>query len=197
MPDDLDLSVAAPDSFLVQFVTTKGAFVVKARRAWAPHGVDRLYHLAQSGYYNGVVIYRIGETMSAPGGLVAQFGSTNDAAVNAAWDEAVIPDEPVIRSNTRGTVIFARGGPETRSASLALNLTDNPALDTVSYGGVVGFPPVAEAVEGIDVWDVFNDEHGNAPAMRQDSIAVGGRAYLDRVFPGLDRIERVSVLEEW
>lgn len=195
LPDDLPIDAPAPDTFRVRFETTKGPFVVEARRAWSPLGVDRFYHLARAGYYDGVVIFRVGETSSTPGGRVAQFGLHNDAAVNAAWADAGIPDEPVRHTNARGTVIFARAGPRTRTTQLAFNLTHNPGLDSVAYEGIVGFSPIAEVVEGLEVWDAFYAAHGNAPAARQDSIAAHGRAYLDRAFPGLDRILRVEVVD--
>ena len=44
LPDRLPLAAPAPDSFLVRFETTKGTVIIKARRAWSPLGVDRLYH---------------------------------------------------------------------------------------------------------------------------------------------------------
>jgi hypothetical protein len=43
---------AAPDSFDVRFETSRGPFVVRARRAWAPHGVDRFHALVQAGFFD-------------------------------------------------------------------------------------------------------------------------------------------------
>lgn len=193
LPSDLPLGTPAPDSFLVVFETTKGAFTIKARRAWSPLGVDRLYHLASSGYYDGTVIFRVGPTASYPGGMVVQFGLTNDSTVNAAWSKAGIDDEPVRVGHRRGMVMLARGGPRTRSNQLAIDLSPNTGLDTVSSNGVVGFPPIAEVVEGMEVLDRLERRHGNGPTARQDSIAARGREYLDRVFPGLDRILRGTI----
>jgi cyclophilin family peptidyl-prolyl cis-trans isomerase len=197
LPKDLPLSAAAPDSFLVAFETTRGEFTIKARRHWSPLGVDRLYHLARSGYYDGNVIFRVGPTASYPGGMVVQFGLTNDSTVNAAWAGAGIDDEPVKVGHRRGMVMLARGGPRTRSNQLAIDLSPNTGLDTVNSNGVVGFPPIAEVVDGMDVLDRLERRHGNGPTARQDSISVGGKAYLDRAFPGLDGIARASVTTEW
>src|SRR5215470_14999306 len=115
LPNRLPLGSPAPDSFLVRFETTKGTLLIQARRPWSPLGVDRLYHLASSGFYDGAVIYRVGGTKSYPGGLVVQFGETNDAAANRAWIKTGIADEPVKIKHRRGTVMFARDGPNTRS----------------------------------------------------------------------------------
>jgi cyclophilin family peptidyl-prolyl cis-trans isomerase len=197
LPDRLPLAQPAPDSFLVRLATTKGAVVIKARRSWSPLGVDRLYHLASNGFYDGAVIYRVGSTKSYPGGLVVQFGLTDDSAANRAWSRTGIPDEPVRIPHRRGTVMFARGGPNTRTIELAIDLSPNSGLDTVHYQGVVGFPPIGEVVEGISRLDSLNRRYGNAPIELIDSIANGGRRYLDRKFPGLDRVITASVPTSW
>jgi peptidyl-prolyl cis-trans isomerase A (cyclophilin A) len=193
LPHELNLREAAPDSFFIHFETSRGAIRAMAVREWSPLGVDRLWHLVRGGYYNDVIIFRVGGTMSATG-MVAQFGITGNPAVNAAWEDQGIPDEPVLVSNKRGTLIFARGGPGTRSTQLALNLTDNPGLDTVDFMDVTGFPPVARVVEGMEVADAFYSRYGNEPSAMQDSISAKGNAWLEAVFPGLDRIIRAVIV---
>jgi len=197
LPSRLPLKSPAPDSFLVQFETTKGTVLIQARRAWSPLGVDRLFHLASSGFYDGAVIYRVGGTKSYPGGLVVQFGMTNDSAANRAWSKTGIADEPVRTPHRRGTVMFARDGPNTRTIELAIDLAPNSGLDTVHYQKVVGFPQIGEVVQGITVLDSLNRRYDNQPIEHMDSIAASGSRYLDRVFPGLDRVRRVSVVKTW
>jgi peptidyl-prolyl cis-trans isomerase A (cyclophilin A) len=196
MPAALPLSSAGPDSFLAEFRTTKGSFVMKARRAWAPLGADRLYHLVTAGYFDGLVIYRVGPTLSVSGGRVVQFGQSGDTAVAHAWDRATFADEPVTRPHRRGSVNFARGGPNTRTVEIAITTNQAAALDTVSYMGVVGFPSVAEVERGLDVLDRLNGQYGNAP-IQNDSLSILGGEYLQRVFPGLDRILEARVKREW
>lgn len=197
LPSQLPLDQPAPDSFLVVFETTKGKFVMKAHRDWSPLGVDRLYQLARAHYYDGTVIYRVGPTASFKGGYVAQFGVGNSAAVNQAWDAAGIADEPVAHHTGTGTVNFARGGPRSRTVELGINLTPNTALDTVNYEGVVGFPPIAEVVEGMTVLESLNRQYGNTVFEHWDSVMASGRAYLDRAYPGLDRILSAAVTTTW
>lgn len=197
LPSELPLAQPAPDSFLAVFETTKGRVVLKAHRDWSPLGADRLYHLAMGRYYDGVVIYRVGPTASFKGGYVVQFGVGNSSAVNQAWDRAGIPDEPVRHHNGTGTVGFARAGPGSRTVELAINLTPNTSLDTVGYEGVVGFPPIAEVVEGMPVLESLNRQYGNAPLQQWDSIMVSGRAWLDRAYPGLDRVDSAFVSATW
>lgn len=193
LPTALPLDRPAPDSFYVTFETTRGPVVLLAHRAWSPHGVDRLYHLASSGYYRGAVIYRVGPTASYPGGFVVQFGLSNDSAVNRAWRDTGIPDEPVRERHRRGTVMFARGGPNSRTVELAVDLSPNSGLDTVQYQGVTGFPPIAEVVEGMAALDALERRYGNEPLRHEDSIMAQGSRFLDRAYPGLDRIRDVRV----
>lgn len=191
LPDDQIESVA-PDSFLVMFETSKGHFVVKAHRSWSPLAVDRLYHLIRLEYFDESSIYRM-----VPG-FVAQFGIHNDEKVNKAWKDLGIEDEPVRMSNRRGTVSFARGGPQTRGTQLFINLRDNATLDSMPVGGVVGYPPIGVVVSGMeDVIDLFHGQYGNAPAMHQDSINALGRTYLDKKFPGLDYIKQARIAKEY
>ncbi len=179
---------AAPDSFFVEFETTKGIFVLKAHRAWSPYGADRLFELAGAGVYNGVPMFRM-----LPGKLV-QFGLTGDSAVDAGWEARSIPDEPVLTGNVRGRVSFARAGAQTRSSQIFINLRNNsPRYDTVNAQGVIGYPPVAEVVEGMNVLDSLEGRYGNAPSELQDSISIRGIRWLDAKFPGLDRVMRVRL----
>ncbi|MEQ1833347.1 MAG: peptidylprolyl isomerase [Candidatus Eisenbacteria bacterium] len=196
LPSQLALAQAAPDSFEAEFQTTKGRFTMKARREWSPLGVDRLYHLVRSGYFDGLTIYRVGETKSVKGGRVVQFGASGDTLVAHAWERATFADEPVRRPHRRGSVNFARGGPGTRSVEIAITTNAAAALDTVNYLGVTGFPCIAEVERGLDVLDRLNGEYGNAP-IENDSLSILGGEYLKRVFPRLDRIRGAKVTREW
>jgi len=196
LPADLPLSSAGPDSFLAAFETTKGRFVMKARRPWSPLGADRLYHLVNGGYFDGLVVYRVGETMSVKGGRVVQFGQSGDTTENRAWEKATFADEPVGRARMRGAVSFARGGPNTRGVEVAISTDASAALDTVRYLGVTGFPTVAEVVEGLDVLGRLEGRYGNAP-IENDSLSILGGEYLDRAFPGLDRIVKARITKRW
>ncbi len=188
MPASGARTAAAPDSFLVEFETTKGVFVVKAHRAWSPAGVDRLYELAEAGVHGNVPVFRM-----LPGKLV-QFGLTGDSTIDAAWEARGIPDEPVRTGNIRGRMSFARAGARTRSAQLFINLRDNsPRYDTANAQGVIGYPPIAEVVLGLDVLDSLEGKYGNAPSEFQDSISARGLPWLDAKFPGLDLIVRTRL----
>lgn len=183
--------VAAPapvDSALVRFVTSQGEIDIMLRTAWAPHGTQRVRELVESRFFDGARFFR------ALRGFVVQFGIAADTAVTAAWRGKAIPDDTVRESNRRGTLVFAAGGPNTRTTQLFLNLRDNARLDAM------GFAPLGEVVRGIDVMDALHVGYAlvpGGPTPSQDSIARQGDAYLARAFPLLDRIVTARVVRTW
>lgn len=184
--------VVAPDSFRVAFETSRGRFDIVAHRAWAPLGVDRFYDLVRRRYYDDARFFRVVR------GFVAQFGLAGDPQVTAAWRTRTMPDEPVRQSNRRGRIAYARGGRNTRTTQLFINLRDNARLDTLNG---FGFPPIAEVVAGMDVVDSlyagYGESFGSGRGPVQDSIRVSGNEYLRRRFPLLDFIRTARVVRAW
>lgn len=182
------MSETAPDSFDVRFETTKGEFVIRARREWAPHGVDRFHRLVEEEFYDDTRFFRVID------GFVAQFGLSGDPEENAEWRRRTIPDDEVVTNNDRGTVTFAMAGPDTRTTQLFVNLVDNRRLDTM------GFAPIGEVVEGMDVIESLHSGYGEgAPRGRgpdQSRIHAEGNAYLDREYPELDAVRRARIEDE-
>jgi len=126
-------------------------------------------------------------------GFMCQFGIHGDPNVSAKWREAVIPDDPVKGSNTRGTITFAMGGPNTRTTQLFINFADNTRLDSL------GFPPFGKVVEGMGVVDKINGEYGDMPQQGGNGpnparIAMEGNAYLKKNFPNLDYIKSATIV---
>ncbi|MCH1569904.1 MAG: peptidylprolyl isomerase [Longimicrobiales bacterium] len=181
-----DAPSSAPDTFTVAFETSEGPFEVEFVRAWSPIGVDRVWTLAQTGYWSGSRIYRVNDRY-------AQFGYSGQPELDAEWVQNGIPDEPARASNLRGAVSFARGGPGTRSSILFVNLGDNSNLDAMAWNSVVGFPPVGRVVSGMESVDGLYSGYGDTPMQWEDSIASKGNVFLDREYPLLDSITSVSV----
>jgi peptidyl-prolyl cis-trans isomerase A (cyclophilin A) len=174
----------APERFIVRFVTTQGDVVVDIYREWAPRGVDRLHRLVSSGYYTDAAMYRVID------GFAAQFGIHADPAVNALWDDAKIPDDPVVGSNVRGTLTFANAGPGTRTTQLFFNLGDNVFLDEKAFaplGRVRDLDAVYKAYGGYGEGAPM----GGGPDQRKG--ADQGAAYFRSGFPKLDWILSASV----
>jgi peptidyl-prolyl cis-trans isomerase A (cyclophilin A) len=182
-PDSATL--AAADSVLVRFVTSKGDFDVMLRKSWAPLGAVRVSHVVASGYYDGARFFR------ALRGFVVQWGIPADTARRRDWS-ARLADDPVRESNHRGTITFAAGGANTRTAQLFVSLRDNARLDAM------GFAPVGSVVRGMDVVDALHTGYGeggpSGQGPAQGRIAAEGEAYLAADFPLLDRIIRARVV---
>jgi peptidyl-prolyl cis-trans isomerase A (cyclophilin A) len=180
------LTATAPDTYKVQFNTTKGKIVIEVTRSLSPNGADRFYNLVKSGYFTDIAFFRV------ISGFMCQFGIHGDPAVSAKWRDANIPDDPVKGSNTRGTITFATAGPGTRTTQLFINFGNNAMLDGQ------GFSPFGKVVEGMDVVDKINPEYGegapggNGP--NQGRIQMDGNAYLKKDFPNLDYIKSATVL---
>jgi peptidyl-prolyl cis-trans isomerase A (cyclophilin A) len=178
----------APDLYRVKFTTAKGDFVVEVHRDWAPLGADRFYNLVRAGYFVGDGFYRM-----IPGVFV-QFGIHPNPAVTKAWSTAPIKDEPRKQSNTPGTLVFAAGGPNTRTTQVFINFQDNSSL--LDSGG---FAPIGTITEGFDImknlyggYGEMKEQGGAGPS--QQAYSEQGRAYLDKSFPLIDKIVSATVI---
>ncbi len=171
----------APDQYRVRLKTTKGDIVLSLTRNWAPRGVDRFYNLVRIGYFEELAFFRVIE------GFMVQFGINGDHKVNDAWATARIKDDPVKESYLRGFLSFATAGPNTRTTQLFINFGNNASLDQM------GFAPIGEVVEGMEVVDSIYSGYGEGPA--QARIKAEGNPYLKKGFPKLDYIQGASIVE--
>ena len=176
------LKEKAPDTFQVKFETTRGDFVMTVTRAWAPNGVDRFYNLVLHHFYDNMVIFRV------VNGFVVQFGISSYPPVSAAWYDAKIPDDKVIKSNKRGFVTFATAGPNTRTTQIFINFKDNSFLDSK------GFTPFATVnKDGMKIVEKLYDGYADNPTEEQGTIQQQGKAFLDKKYPKLDVIKHASL----
>ncbi len=181
-------TVQAPEQYKVRFLTTKGDIVVQVHRAWAPLGADRFYNLVDIGFFDKASFFR------AVKGFMVQFGVSGYPQATRAWSDATIDDDPVLQSNKRGTLTFAKPrAPNSRSTQLFINLKDNPKLDQQ------GFAPFAEVIEGMDVVDSLYTGYGDAaPRGRgpdQGRLKREGGTYLAKFFPELDGISQATIVD--
>ena len=185
-PTNAEWRTPAPPVSLLRFETTKGVFVLRVVREWGPIGADRLYNLARLGYYDDARFHRVNKN------YIAQFGLHGDPAVNAAWKEQYIKDDPPRSKNDRGTFAFAMKAPNTRNTQIYINLADN------SRNNAEAFTILGTVAEGMNVVDSLYSGYGESSGAgmrqgRQPPLEAGGNAYMDREFPLLDRIRRVTV----
>ncbi len=187
-PENDDLAIQAPAEFKVEFKTTKGNFIVEAKREHSPLAVDRFFYLINNNYYDNNKFFRV-----LPN-FVVQWGMKGIPEIDSVWSQLGVEDEPVKLSNYKGTIAFARGGPQTRSNQLFINLADNLQLDESNFNEVKGFPAFSKVVNGMDVVESINAEYLQRPM--QDSISIQGNNYLDRVYPNLDYIISTKIVTE-
>jgi peptidyl-prolyl cis-trans isomerase A (cyclophilin A) len=156
------LTAKAPAVYSVAFATTQGTFAVTVHRAWAPRGADRFYNLVRAHFFDGVRFFRVVK------GFVVQFGISPTPAVAAAWQGAAIPDDPVKRSNAKGTITFADAGPNTRTTQVFINLANNTSLDSQ------GFAPFGKVSSGMSVVERLYAGYGDRPSADQQQITQQG-----------------------
>ena len=179
-PDAAPDTPPGADVFIVDVTTSKGVFALEVNPAWAPNGAARFRELVDAGFYNDARFFRVLT------GFVAQFGINGTPATNTMWSSRTIPDDLVVRSNTRGYVTFAQSSAvNSRTTQLFVNLGNNARLDTMR------FAPFAVVISGVDVVDQLNAEYAEAP--NQTQISAQGNAYLDANFPRLDYIVSAQV----
>lgn len=176
----------APASYKALFTTTKGDFTIEVTRELAPMGADRFYNLVKNGFYDDARFFRVIK------GFMVQFGISGDPAVAAKWTDAVLQDDPVKETNTRGMISFATAGPNTRTTQVFINFGDNSRLDRM------GFAPFGKVVSGMDVVDQLYADYGEGAPQGggpdQDRIEKEGTAYLSRDFPRLDYIKSARIM---
>ena len=175
------LKATAPDLYRVKFATTHGDFVVEVHRAWAPLGADRFYNLVVNNFFTDAAFFRY-----VPN-FIVQFGLPANPAIGRVWQSANIKDDPVKHGNTRGTLVFATAGPNTRTTQFFINFADNTPLDAQ------WFAAFGQVVSGMNIAEGLYSGYGEKPD--QGAITSQGKAYIDKNFPKLDSIKSATIEE--
>ena len=119
--------------------------------------------------------------------FVVQFGIAGTPAENRKWDRT-IRDDPVAQSNTKGSLVYATAGPNTRTTQLFINYKDNAGLDEQ------GFAPFANMVRGEDVAEaIFNPTPGSSDGVDQDQYMTKGNPWIEEQYPGINFIRNATV----
>lgn len=192
-----DLNVDAPTAGRIVEMTVSnldgnpdktGTIKIQMRPEWAPRGVKRFEELTEQRFFDDCRIFRV-----LPG-FVSQFGINGSPDVQSKWRSNSIPDDPVKVSNSRGTVVFATAGPNTRTSQIFFNTREqgNTFLDKQ------GFSPFGQVIEGMDIVDQFYAGYGEgAPAGKgpnQGLIQAKGNDYLVDKYPKLSYISKATLV---
>lgn len=165
-----------------------GVIKIQMKPDWAPRGVARFEELVANGFYNDCRFFRV-----LPG-FIAQFGINGDPGVMSKWRSSSIPDDPVKVTNSRGTVVFATAGPNTRTTQIFINTRKqgNAFLDKQ------GFSPFGVVLDGMEIVDMLYAGYGEgAPGGKgpnQALIQKKGNSYLIEAYPSLSYISKATIL---
>jgi peptidyl-prolyl cis-trans isomerase A (cyclophilin A) len=184
LDDPTKHTAKAPETFKVQFETSKGNFTIAVTRKWSPLGADRFYNLVRAGFFTDVIFFRV-----VPD-FVVQFGIHGNPKFAGKWLEANIDDDTVVASNKRGYITYAKSSaPNSRSTQLFINLKDNTRLDQM------GFSPFGQVVSGMEVVDKLYGGYGEQVTQLQGEIAQQGNKFLEKNFPELDKIKKATIVK--
>ncbi|KAL9182270.1 hypothetical protein ACHAXT_012922 [Thalassiosira profunda] len=188
-----------PDTHILQCVPqhndATNKFRIRLHPEWAPRGVERFEQLTTSDFWNDVRIFRI-----VPN-FVSQFGISSYPSVEKSWASlGPIEDDPVVASNTRGTVSFAQTSePNSRTTQVFINTADNKYLDNMGFAPIgevlpASLFPSGEGHGGLEVVDEFYGGYGEEPS--QTRIRNEGAAYLKDEFPFLSYFVKAEFVVE-
>ena len=139
-------------------------------------------NLVKNGFYDEARFFRY-----VPN-FIVQFGMHADPRVSKLWGNQQIKDDPVTRTNRKGSITFAKtGAPNSRTSQVFVNLKANAFLDSQ------GFAPFGRVVEGMDIVEGLYSGYGEAP--EQGMIRNQGNKYLISRFPKLDFIKTGTIEE--
>jgi cyclophilin family peptidyl-prolyl cis-trans isomerase len=168
----------------VRMQTTAGDLAIEVYPEAAPNAAQRFLELVRSGFYDDTPISRV-----VPG-FVAQFG-VNWRAPHRSWQDRKFNDDPSLFALERGTLAFAKAGPNTNSTQVFINYTENSRLADPRYN----FTVFGSVVSGMDVVDKFVQVGDPSGGLDQDRLWRDGEAYLASLQIKPTMIERATVVE--
>lgn len=173
----------APATFKASFDTSKGTFVVDARRDWAPAGADRFYNLVKGGLFDENRFFYVNNK-------VALFGVNGDPMVAKPWLYAKIPnDKTRVQSNVTGSVSLAQSNG--RKTQTQVCLEDCSSMDPLNT-------PFGMVSSGMNVLQNLYSGYGEmfptgkAPSMSH--MLQGGNAFLEKTYPLMDYINTATIV---
>jgi cyclophilin family peptidyl-prolyl cis-trans isomerase len=166
----------------VKFETTAGNLTIEVYPEAAPNAAKRFVDLVQAKFYDDTPISRV-----VPG-FVAQFG-VNWRDPHKAWKDRNFNDDPSYYQLERGTLAFAKAGPNTNSTQVFINYAENNRLADPSYN----FTAFGKVVSGMDVVDKFAQVGDPSGGLDQNRLWNDGGNYLASLTAKPTMIVRATV----
>lgn len=168
----------------ILMTTDAGEITIELYPEAAPNAVQRFVELVQSGFYNDTPVSRVVD------GFVAQFG-VNWRDPHNQWEKKNFEDDPSYFALERGTLAFAKGGPDTNSTQVFINFGDNSNLADPS----MNFTTFGKVTKGMDVVDKFVRVGDPSMGLDQMRLWTDGGTYLESLTVKPTMIEKVQVVE--
>jgi len=165
-------SVTAPaltEKVQARFETDAGNFTVEVYPQAAPNAARRFLELIRIGFFNNTPVFRV-----VPG-FVVQFG-INGRDGYGVWENKNFDDDPSLFKLDRGTLAFAKSGPNTNRSQVFMSCADYSRL---SKNG--GFSSFAKVVDGMATVDSFRSVGDPRMGLDQDELWKNGESYLKRL----------------
>jgi cyclophilin family peptidyl-prolyl cis-trans isomerase len=136
--------------------------------------------LIQDNFYDAAAFFRV-----VPD-FVVQFGIAGTPAENKKWTTP-IKDDPVLKSNLKGTIVYATAGPNTRTSQLFINFKDNGGLDAQ------GFAPFGKVLSGMaTVVAIHNPTPGQSGGVDQGAYTEKGNTWIKKTYPSINFITKAT-----
>lgn len=168
----------------IKFETTEGDLLIEVYPDAAPNAADRFVELVESGFYDNTPVSRVVE------GFVAQFG-VNWREPHKEYKEKKFNDDTTYYALDRGTLAFAKSGPNTNSTQVFINFGDNSRLADPQYN----FTTFGKVVEGMDVVDKFPSVGSPDMGLNQQRLWEDGGEYLESLDEKPAMIEKATVVK--
>ncbi len=157
----------------VKMTTDLGELTIEVYPQAAPNAAERFLELVEAGFYDETPVFRV---VNEPQPFVAQFG-INWRGDFPSYKEKdnFFQDDPSLFRLERGTLAFAKAGPDTNSTQIFINYQDNSRL--ADQGNFTTF---AKVVEGMELADKFRSAGSPSMGLSQEKLwSPEGGDYLE------------------
>lgn len=140
--------------------TDRGPLTIHVYPEAAPNAAERFLELVKLGFYDNTPIFRV---VKKPSPFVAQFGINSEFR---DWENKGFKDDPSLFQLSRGTLAFAKAGPDTNSTQVFINYIDNNRLAAPE----LNFTTFAQVVSGMETADGFVSVGDPGMGLDQDKL---------------------------
>jgi cyclophilin family peptidyl-prolyl cis-trans isomerase len=166
----------------IRLATDAGDVVIEVYPQAAPNAAKRFVELVQSGFFDETPVSRV-----VPG-FVAQFG-INWRDPHKTWDERPFNDDPSLFALERGTLAFAKAGPNTNATQVFINYRENNRLAEPQ----LNFSAFGKVISGMEVVDKFVQVGDPSGGLDQGRLWADGGNYLASLPVKPTMIEKATV----